>query len=226
MQLEKVQYKAKSCTAVRFGLLSRVLVVLFAAVVSQTAPAAAFAQQPAQAGAQARSAAKILAGESDSIRPFRVNVPQAALDDLRRRITATQWPDKETVTDASQGVQLATIRELARYWTTDYDWRKAEARLNSLPQFITNIGGLTRRPRRVASRPQRRRRPAGRDGRLGPEPQRERRGRTDAGRNPRQRHALLADEHGGLFGSPVLGEQAALLRPETRRHPGRRERLS
>src|SRR5215213_4681952 len=142
MQLEKVQYKAKSCTAVRFSLLSRLLFVLFAAVVSQTAPAAALAQQPARAGAQARSAAKRLAGESDSIRPFRVNVPQAALDDLRRRITATRWPDKETVTDTSQGVQLATIRELARYWATDYDWRKAEARLNSLPQFITNIDGL------------------------------------------------------------------------------------
>jgi pimeloyl-ACP methyl ester carboxylesterase len=142
MQLGKVQYKAKSCTAVRFSLLSRLLVVLFAAAVSQTAPAAALAQQPAQPGAQVRSAAKTLAGERDSIRPFRVNVPQAALDDLRRRIAATQWPDKETVTDTSQGVQLATIRELARYWATDYDWRKAEARLNSLPQFITNIDGL------------------------------------------------------------------------------------
>src|SRR5215211_1462756 len=109
MQLDKVQYKAKSCTAVSFSLLSRLLVMFFAAAVSQTAPAAALAQQPAQAGARARSAAKTLAGERDSIRPFRVNIPQAALDDLRRRIAATQWPDKETVTDTSQGVQLATI---------------------------------------------------------------------------------------------------------------------
>ena len=76
------------------------------------------------------------------IQPFRVKVPQAALDDLRRRIAATRWPTKELVKDRSQGVQLATIQELARYWTTDYDWRKCEARLNALPQFITEIDGV------------------------------------------------------------------------------------
>jgi pimeloyl-ACP methyl ester carboxylesterase len=77
-----------------------------------------------------------------SIRPFRVNVPAAELTDLKRRIAATRWPSKELVKDRSQGVQLATMRELARYWTTDYDWRKAEARLNALPQFKTNIDGV------------------------------------------------------------------------------------
>src|ERR1700716_2591017 len=82
------------------------------------------------------------AGEGREIRPFRVNFPDDALVDLRRRIAATRWPDKETVADPSQGVQLATIQQLARYWQTDYDWRKAEARLNALPQFITEIDGL------------------------------------------------------------------------------------
>src|SRR5262245_13732498 len=76
------------------------------------------------------------------IRPFTVNIPDGALDDLRRRILATQWPERETVADQSQGVQLATMRELARYWGTDYDWRKVEARLNALPQFIAEIDGL------------------------------------------------------------------------------------
>jgi pimeloyl-ACP methyl ester carboxylesterase len=76
------------------------------------------------------------------IRPFRVDVPQEALDDLRRRIASTRWPSSELVDDRSQGVQLATMQELARYWTTDYDWRKNEARLNALPQFTTEIDGL------------------------------------------------------------------------------------
>jgi pimeloyl-ACP methyl ester carboxylesterase len=79
---------------------------------------------------------------NSDIRPFRVNVPEAELTELRRRINATRWPDRETVTDASQGVQLATSQKLARYWATGYDWRKVEARLNALPQFITNIDGL------------------------------------------------------------------------------------
>src|SRR5215211_7749347 len=109
MRLEKVQYTVTSCTAGYSGLLSRLLVVLLAAAASLAAPAAAPAQQPARAGAQSRSAAKTLAGEGDAIRPFRLRVPQEALDDLRRRITATRWPDQETVTDTSQGVQLATI---------------------------------------------------------------------------------------------------------------------
>ena len=80
--------------------------------------------------------------EDTAIRPFQFNAPEDALVDLRRRIAATRWPDKETVADQSQGVQLATMQELARYWGTDYDWRKIEARLAALPQFTTNIDGL------------------------------------------------------------------------------------
>src|SRR5207344_3075604 len=76
------------------------------------------------------------------LRPFHVNVPEAELTELRRRIHATKWPERETVTDASQGVQLATMQKLARYWATDYDWRKCEAKLNALPQFMTEIDGL------------------------------------------------------------------------------------
>ncbi|HEY2960848.1 MAG TPA: epoxide hydrolase [Pyrinomonadaceae bacterium] len=82
------------------------------------------------------------AAEDKSIRPFHINVPEAELTELRRRINATKWPERETVTDASQGVQLATIQALARYWATDYDWRKIEAKLNALPQFMTEIDGL------------------------------------------------------------------------------------
>jgi pimeloyl-ACP methyl ester carboxylesterase len=82
------------------------------------------------------------APDDKSIRPFQFHAPDEALADLRRRIAATKWPSQETVTDDSQGVQLATMRELARYWQTDYDWRKVEARLNALPQFVTNIDGL------------------------------------------------------------------------------------
>jgi pimeloyl-ACP methyl ester carboxylesterase len=82
------------------------------------------------------------AAESDAIRPFRIDIPEQDLVDLRRRVLATRWPDRETVADQSQGVQLAKLRELARYWETDYDWRKIEARLNSLPQFVTTIDGV------------------------------------------------------------------------------------
>src|SRR5687768_2127090 len=80
--------------------------------------------------------------EDQSIRPFRVAIPEKELVELRRRIAATRWPTKELVEDRSQGVQLATLRELARYWTTEYDWRKFEARLNALPQFTTEIDGV------------------------------------------------------------------------------------
>jgi pimeloyl-ACP methyl ester carboxylesterase len=79
---------------------------------------------------------------SDAVRPFRVDVPDAVLADMRRRVVATRWPDRETVADDSQGVPLATMQDLARYWATDYDWRRVEARLNALPQFITEIDGL------------------------------------------------------------------------------------
>jgi len=80
--------------------------------------------------------------DANAIRPFHVNVPKAKLTDLRKRINATVWPERETVTDTSQGVQLAMMQKLARYWATDYDWRKIEAKLNTLPQFITRIDGL------------------------------------------------------------------------------------
>src|SRR5215204_6327504 len=77
-----------------------------------------------------------------AVRPFRVDVPEEDLDDLRRAIAATRWPSKELVEDRWQGVQLATMQELARYWTTDYDLRRVEARLNALPQFTTEIDGV------------------------------------------------------------------------------------
>ncbi len=80
--------------------------------------------------------------EDNATRPFHINIPEAALVDLRQRVLATRWPEKETVADQSQGVQFATIQKLARYWATDYDWRKCEAKLNALPQFITEIDGL------------------------------------------------------------------------------------
>ena len=80
--------------------------------------------------------------EDTSIRPFHVHFSDEALTDLRQRVAATRWPDRETVTDASQGVQLATMQKLAQYWATDYDWRKCEAKLNALPQFVTTIDGL------------------------------------------------------------------------------------
>jgi hypothetical protein len=82
------------------------------------------------------------ASTSDAIHPFRVIFSDAELTELRRRISATRWPDREAVTDESQGVPLATMQDLARYWATDYDWRKVEAKLNALPQFMTEIDGL------------------------------------------------------------------------------------
>src|ERR1700676_4559382 len=87
------------------------------------------------------TAARAGAGDG-SIRPFHVNIPQDQLVDLRRRVSATRWPERETVTDRSQGMQLAKIQEVVRYWGKDYDWRKVEARVNALPQFITEIDGL------------------------------------------------------------------------------------
>lgn len=80
--------------------------------------------------------------DDGAIRPFHVDVPQAAIDDLRRRLLATRWPEKETVSDFSQGVPMATMRELVRYWASDYDFRRFETRLNALPQFLTEIDGL------------------------------------------------------------------------------------
>src|SRR6266849_5184649 len=82
------------------------------------------------------------AADKTTIRPFHVNTPETELTELRRRIKATKWPEREIVNDASQGVQLATTQALARYWATDYDWRKCEGKLNAVPNFITEIDGL------------------------------------------------------------------------------------
>jgi pimeloyl-ACP methyl ester carboxylesterase len=93
-------------------------------------------------GVVVAGAANLLPTHPAVIRPFRVDVPQQAIDDLHRRIAATRWPDRETVTDQSQGVPLAKLQALVRYWGTGHDWRKAEAKLNALPQFITTIDGV------------------------------------------------------------------------------------
>ncbi|HEY9402464.1 MAG TPA: epoxide hydrolase [Pyrinomonadaceae bacterium] len=130
MQLENVLCEVEGRAVGGCGLLTRFLVALFAATILLSPSAAVLAQQTSRPA------------DASAIRPFRVHFPQEALDNLRRRIASTQWPEKETVADQSQGVPLATMQKLARYWATDYDWRKAEARLNALPQFITEIDGL------------------------------------------------------------------------------------
>ena len=92
--------------------------------------------------ASSSSARSAVATETSAIRPFHVSFPETELADLRRRVNATKWPERETVTDATQGVQLATMRKLADYWGKDYDWRKCEAKLKAWPHFITEIDGL------------------------------------------------------------------------------------
>jgi pimeloyl-ACP methyl ester carboxylesterase len=89
-----------------------------------------------------RSHAASTTEDRDAIRPYNISIPEEALTDLRQRIQATRWPDKETVSDQSQGVQLATMQKLARYWSTNYDWRKCEAKLKALPNFTTTIDGV------------------------------------------------------------------------------------
>ncbi|HVF54549.1 MAG TPA: epoxide hydrolase [Pyrinomonadaceae bacterium] len=157
MQLEKMQYEIKGRATGGFGLLPRFLVALFAATLTPAQPSAVLAQQHAQAAGKSQGAAAVIEtrkerpmsqpgtvrpADTKAIRPFRIKVEQSALEDLRRRINATKWPERETVTDSSQGLPLATMQKLARYWATEYDWRKAEARLNALPQFVTEIDGL------------------------------------------------------------------------------------
>src|SRR5689334_18621529 len=99
-------------------------------------------------GLAAAGAASLLRSQAsaatadDAVRPFTFKASRSDLDDLRRRVAATKWPEKETASDDSQGVQLATMQKLARYWATDYDWRKVEAKLNALPQFVTEIDGV------------------------------------------------------------------------------------
>ena len=136
MTIKKVHYKTRTATFV----LSLLLLAFLAATLAPSARV--LGHQFAQTGAQTQVAGKASATEDNAIRPFHVHVPQEAMVDLRRRIAATRWPDNETVADQSQGVQLGTMKELVRYWGTKYDWQKAEAKLNALPQFVTNIDGL------------------------------------------------------------------------------------
>jgi len=109
-------------------------------ILTGTMLAGALAMQSTISNAQSGPAADPVS--KDEIRPFKVHVPQSDLDELRHLILTTRWPEKETVDDQSQGVQLLTMQKLANYWTTGYDWRKAEAKLNTLPQFMTTIDGL------------------------------------------------------------------------------------
>jgi len=141
-KLKKVHYKTKAHTEAAFVLLWGLIGALFAATVFLAPSAYVLAQQSAQTGAPIHVVFGAISTEDNAIRPFRAHVRQEAIVDLRRRIATTRWPDKETVTDQSQGVQLATMKELVRYWGTEYDWRKAEAKLNALPQFVTNINSL------------------------------------------------------------------------------------
>ena len=177
-----------------------------------------------------------------AIRPFSIEVPQEDLDELRRRITATRWPSKELVDDRSQGVQLATIQALSRYWTMDYDWRACEAKLNALPQFTTEIDGVDihfihvksdargrvaadHDPRlaRLGHRAARDRRPAHRPDRA----RRQRRGRVRPGAAVGPRVRLLGraerarlvrrPRRGGLGGADATPRLHPLRRPGRRR---------
>jgi pimeloyl-ACP methyl ester carboxylesterase len=120
---------ARSAVASAFGLVLLTVAVYASTTLAADASAVASHLSPS-------------AADDTSIRPFHVDVPEAALADLRKRIAATRWPDRETVNDQSQGVQLAKIQGLVNYWETGYDWRKAEAKLNALPQYVTTIDGV------------------------------------------------------------------------------------
>ena len=113
-----------------------------AAVVAAAASPLGFASSIFPQRCTAMDTALEQGGDKTDLRPFHVKVPESELTELRRRINATRWPERETVSDATEGVQLATVQALARYWATEYDWRKIEARMNALPQFITEIDGL------------------------------------------------------------------------------------
>src|SRR3954471_12444508 len=125
----------------RSGII--IVAVMVVLTLSATAPRRGGLAMVAATAVGAASAT-VSAAETNNTKvvPFRVSVPDADLADLRRRLEATRWPDKETAADQWQGVQLAKLQELVRYWGTDYDWRKAEAKLNALPQFTTNIDGV------------------------------------------------------------------------------------
>ena len=125
------------------GKLRAFVTTLGIAVISAPYAVAASGGEPnTVATASSARTRQHAASDDAAIHLFRVNVPQAALDDLRKRLLATRWPDKETVADRSQGPQLAQLQELVQYWGSSYDWRKAEAKLNALPQFTTSIDGV------------------------------------------------------------------------------------
>ncbi|MFF7212948.1 epoxide hydrolase family protein [Streptomyces sp. NPDC008238] len=121
------------------SLLSRRKILLSSAAAATAATTGAFGLASRTPEAAKGTAA---AADATAVRPFRIDIPEADLDELRRRVDATRWPDRETVPDQSQGVQLATMKMLTRYWGKDYDWRRIETKLNSLPQFKTRIDGL------------------------------------------------------------------------------------
>jgi len=140
MTLEKVPYIVKLVLPRRRRIMSAgSLMPSRRSVLATSAAAGAFGLVLLAAPSYAQT---VPATEADAVRPYHINIPEEALVDLRRRIAATRWPERETVTDASQGVQLATVKKLASYWATDYDWRKVEAKLNAYPQFVTNIDGV------------------------------------------------------------------------------------
>ena len=127
--------------AVRSGITIFAVVALLALSSTSARRTGRVALAAGVVGLQAATA-KAAAENGDAIRPFKIHVPEDTLVDLRRRLASTRWLENETVSDQSQGVQLATMKELVRYWQTDYTWRKAEAKLNALPQFVTTIDGL------------------------------------------------------------------------------------
>jgi pimeloyl-ACP methyl ester carboxylesterase len=150
MNLEKVPYSVKLVLPRRRRIMSAGSSALtWRSFLATSAAAGAFALvllsslSYSQAVPAADAQASVIAtAEDNAIRPFRVHFPDEALADLKRRVAATRWPEREIVNDQSQGVQLATTQKLANYWAKDYDWRKAEAKLNSYPQFTTTIDGV------------------------------------------------------------------------------------
>jgi pimeloyl-ACP methyl ester carboxylesterase len=137
MTFEHLQHRVTAATAL--GLL----LIASSGYAQSVAPATEALMMTSQLQSTApTSAGPRTAAEGTAVRPFRIRVPNAELVELRRRIKATRWPDKETVGDHSQGVPLAMVRELARHWAADYDWRKCEAKLNAVPQFMTTLDGL------------------------------------------------------------------------------------
>ncbi len=159
-----------------------------------------------------------------AIRPFSIEVPQEELDELRRRITAIRWPTKELVDDRSQGMQLETMQELARYWTTDYDWRRCEARLNALPQFKTEIDGVDVHFIHVKS-PHEDALAADHDSRLARLDRRAARGHRPAHRPDHARRKRRGRVRPGAAVDPRVrllrrAERARLVRPAASRRPG------